>query len=117
MREPLDSKNGRHPCVRVGARFGLCRRWVIQNHGPESCEASTLLASFTDADTLTDRQLKPSDPGMHSIHASSSSQSSVKEWDAPGPISLVMESMKLFNSRCGTEVQSRPLSGTFSVDL
>ena len=85
---------------------------------PESCEAITWVASFIDADTLTDRQLKLSVSGMHSIHASSSSQSSVREPEAPGPIKLVMESMKLFNSRSGTEADLlRPLSGAFSIDL
>jgi hypothetical protein len=84
---------------------------------PESCDAMTRLASFIDADTLTDRQLKSSDPGMHSIHASSSSQSSVRELEAPGPTKLVMEAMKLFNSRSGLEPHPRPLSGTLSIDL
>ncbi len=82
-----------------------------------SCEAITRLASFIDADTLTDRQLKLSDSGMHSIHASSSSQSSVREPEAPGPTKLVMESMKLFNSRSGTDRCLRPLSGAFTIDL
>ena len=83
----------------------------------ECCEAITRLASFTAADTLTDRQLKLSVPGMHSIHASSSSQSSVRELEAPGPIKLVIELMKLFSSRSGTEDPLSPFPRLFSVDL
>lgn len=61
------------------AIFALRGRQFSQNEGPESCEAITRLASFVDADTLTDLQLKLFVPGTHSIQASSSSQSSVSE--------------------------------------
>jgi hypothetical protein len=40
----------------------------IQKYGPETCEAITRLASLTDANRLTDRQLKPSDSG-DALHA------------------------------------------------
>ena len=87
-----------------------------QNPPPESWEAITRFASFTDADTLTDRQLKLSDRGMHSMHASSFSHSSVKDLEAPGPIKLAMELMKLFNSRSGSETGLRSMAGAFSID-
>src|SRR5579859_1470197 len=92
------------------------RRSYVQENGPESCEAITRFASFSDADTLTDRQLKLSDPGMHSIHASSFSHSSVRDLEAPGPIKLAMELMKLFNSRSGSETGLRSMAGAFSID-
>ncbi len=87
----------------------------IQKHGPESCEGVTRLASFTDADRLTDRQLKLSDPGTHSIHASSSSHRSVRALEPPGPIKLAMELTKLFNSRSGSETAVRSIAGAFSI--
>ncbi len=85
-------------------------------HRPESCEAITRFASFTDADTLTDRQLKLSDPGMHSMHASSFSHISVKELEASGPIKLAMELMKLFNSRSGSDIRLWSNAADFSID-
>ena len=88
----------------------------IQKHGPESCEAMTRLASFTDADTLTDRQLKLSDLGMHSMHAISSSHSSVKDLEASGPIKLAIESMKLFNSRSGSDIGFWSIAAAFSIN-
>jgi hypothetical protein len=87
-----------------------------QKYGSESCEAINWFASFTDADTLTDRQLKLSDRGMHSMHASSFSQSSVKDLEAPGPIKLAIELMKLFNSRSGSDVRFRSSAAAFSID-
>jgi hypothetical protein len=96
--------------------FDLLGRQYTQKHRPESWEAITRLASFADADGLTDRQLKLSDPGRHSKHASSFSHSSVRGLKAPGPIKLVIESMKLFNSRSGSEIGSRPIAGAFSID-
>lgn len=97
--------------------FDLPAHEDTQKCVPESCEAITLLASFIDADTLTDRQLKFSDSEMHAIHATSSNQSSVREPEAPGPTKLVIELMKLFNSSSGTDRTPRPLSGTFKIDL
>jgi hypothetical protein len=88
----------------------------IQKHELESCEEINRLASFTDADTLTDRQLKVSDPGMHSIHASSRSHRSVRVPEAPGPIKLAMELMKLFNSRWGSETGLCSIRGAISID-
>jgi len=87
-----------------------------QKPPPESWEAITRFASFTDADTLTDRQLKLSDRGMHSMHASSFSQSSVKDPEAPGAIKLAMELMKLFNSRSGSDIGLRSIAAAFSSD-
>ena len=88
----------------------------IQTHGPESCEAITRLASFIDADTLTDRQLKLFGSGMHSMHASSSSHRSVRVLEAPGPIKLAMELTKLFNSRSGSETRLWSIAGAISID-
>jgi hypothetical protein len=89
---------------------------INQKQGPQSWEANTRLASFIDADRLTDRQLKLSGPGVHSIHASSFSHSSVKDLETPGPIKLAMELMKLFNSRSGSETGLRSIAGPFSID-
>jgi hypothetical protein len=88
----------------------------IQKLGPESWDAITPLASVTDADRLTDRQLKLSDPGMHSMRASSFSHSSVKDLEAPAPIKLAMELMKLFNSRSGSEIGLCSIAAAFSID-
>jgi hypothetical protein len=94
-----------------------------QKHPPESWEAITRFASFTDADTLTNRQLKLSDPGMHSMHASSFSHNSVRDLEAPGPTKLIMELMKLFNwrsarrqVRSGLQVPSRSIRDSGSVE-
>lgn len=92
------------------------RRGFDQKHRPESWEAITRFASFTDADKLTDRQLKLSDPGKHSMHASSFSHSSVRNLEAPGPIKLAMEPMKLFNSRSGSEIGLWSIAAAFSID-
>lgn len=94
----------------------LLENEINQKHGPESWEAITRLASFIDADRLTDLQLKCSDPGVHSMHVSSSSHTSVRELEAPDPIKLVMELMKLFNSRSGSEISSRSTLGAFLID-
>jgi hypothetical protein len=89
----------------------------LQKQGPESWEAITRPASLTDADTLTDRQLKSSDPGMRScMHASSFSHSSVSDLDPPGPIRLVTALMKLFNSRSGSETGSPPTAAAVSTN-
>ena len=100
-------RRGHEDCIFIGN---------IQKHGPESCEAITRLASFTDAHKLTDRQLKLSDPGTHSMHASSSSQSSVRVKEAPGPIKLAIELMKLFNSRTGSETGLWSIAGAISIN-
>ena len=88
----------------------------IQKYGPESCEAINRLASFTDADRLTDRQLKLSDPGMHPMYVSSSSHKSVRAVEAPGPIKFAMELTKLLNSRSGTERSLGSIAAPFSID-
>jgi len=89
----------------------------IQKNELESCEEITRLASFTDAETLTDRQLKLSDPGMHSILASSSSHRSVRVPEAPGPIRPVMELMKLFNSHSDSDIGFLSIATAFSIDF
>jgi hypothetical protein len=87
-----------------------------QKHDPERWEAITRPASLTDAERLTDRQLKLSDPGMHSIHASSFSHNSVRDLQALVPIKLVIELMKLFNSRSASEIRSWAIAGALSID-
>jgi hypothetical protein len=51
------------------------------------------------------------------MHASSSSQTSVKDSEAPGPTKLVMELMKHLNARSGSETDSRPTPDAISIDL
>ena len=86
-------------------------------HPPESWEAINWFASFTDADTLTDRQLKFSDRGTHSMHASSFSHKSVRALEAPGPIKFALELTMLLNSRSGSERGLRSIAAPFSIDL
>jgi hypothetical protein len=88
-----------------------------QKHDPERWEASTWPASLTDAERLTDRQLKLSDPGMRSRHASSFSHNSVRDREALGPIKQVTELIKLFNSRSASEMGSWALAAVCSIDL
>jgi hypothetical protein len=116
MKGPLDWTLQRSRVSTGALVIELPGRQDIQKHGPESWEAITRLASFTDAETLTNRQLKLSGSGMHSIHASSFNHSSVRDVGTPGPIKLVMESMKAFSSRSGAETVSWPIAGAFSID-
>ena len=88
----------------------------IHKYAPESREAITRLANLTDADRLTDRQLKPSDPGAHSMHASSPGHRSLRLPEAPRTIKLAMEFTKLFNPRSGSETALRSVIGANSID-
>ena len=88
----------------------------IHKYAPESREAITRLANLTDADRLTDRQLKPSDPGAHSMHASSPGHRSLRFLESPGPIKLALEFTKLFNPRSGSDTALRSVIGANSID-
>lgn len=88
----------------------------IQKYRPETCEGITRLASLTDADRLTDRQLKLSDPGTHSMHARSPRHRPLRIPEAPGPIKLIVEFTKLFNPRSGSDTALRSVTGAISID-
>lgn len=90
-------------------RAGLLRLRAHHKQELESCEAIMRLASFTDAARLTDRQLGLCGSGVQSMHASSSSHSSVRDRAAPGPIKLATELTKLCNSRSGSESVASPI--------
>ena len=63
--------------------FDLLGRQCIQKHGPESWEAINRLASFIDADRLTDRQLKLSDPEYALCTRVHSATSRSESWMRP----------------------------------